>query len=337
MRKLRLGSITKGKLRNDLQESCGLYEDSGIANGMWDTNLNEAVSFLYEVFGWKNLPDYRDIVPIPIIKTVYANAVTGSAYNHSSFQLTVPAGATWGNAAGFDNSWIGATGTITDTTPHGTFNVTIIAVIDANNAILQPGSAIANDISAAHLIVNITTAVNSNGDDIDLTLYPLYKQIDKIEKITFQISNISRNAVTKLAVGGENAQGIVKITSSMFESIKSAIQQANAAGTVFSNYPDQQIWYRQGETLRMARGENIAAYYSRMMYVVLKPALMVLDTDLSDIPDDQIPVLKRFTRISTLAPIASKLGIQISQDDLSWFAELQQLKAGAIEKKKSDV
>src|SRR6188474_2507705 len=113
-RKLKLGSETLGKIISDIQESCQYYTDESVPYPLWVTNLNDSVYELFELSGWRNLPDYRDYITIPISRNVYSNGLSGSGYNNSLQLLTVPTGATWNNSTGFTSDWVGSKGQIVD-------------------------------------------------------------------------------------------------------------------------------------------------------------------------------------------------------------------------------
>ena len=317
MRKLRLSTISLGKFRRQIQDSCQIYLDTDIGDGVWDRNINNGIYFLSEVLGWIDLPDYRDNSIVPITASVFCSALTGSAFDSLLSQLTVPATAYWLGATGFDSSWIGATGTIQDTTGGGhSYQVTILTIIDAQNVIISTNPVPSGNIAAAKLIVNISNLGSLNAaDDIDLTTYTFFKQISKIEKVTYTVGGIGGQQLNigggggqtvqeKLATGGSDENGRMKITTTVFQKIKSDIQNGMSIGQVVSNYPDSVLWLFSGETLNMIRGENVTSYGTRRIYVVLNPAYCTNDTDLLDIRDVNLPVLERYVRITTLLPVA---------------------------------
>lgn len=322
-RKLKLGSETLGKIIDDIQDTCLLYTEEPIPYPLWVTNLNEAVYELFDLSGWRKLSEYRDSVPIPILKKVYSNTVTGSNYNALLFVLTVPAGAIWTNAIGFDSNWMGADGRtgargqISNLSTGISYPVVVTAVMDANNVTIAPLGAVPPSITATNLVVNLDTTVNNEANDIDLTLLPDYKNLDRLEKIT---STAVRNG---LCVFGEDEMGQLKCSSKNFEVMKNS-----------SNYKDQVIGYRQGELIRMSRGSNLTTYGTRTLYFTTYPVAMVEDTDLIDVRNVDIPKVKKYTLIRTLGNLPQeRFKVALPQVDLDWFQTLQGSRQAAVEKK----
>jgi len=122
MKKLLLGTITAGKVINDLQESAEMYTDENIPFALWLSNLNEAIGLIHAASADRDKERYRDRVIIPVEKRVSSVQVEDSGYDNTSFVLTLPYdGPVWTNDEdGFDESWEGALGNITKTLPDST-------------------------------------------------------------------------------------------------------------------------------------------------------------------------------------------------------------------------
>jgi hypothetical protein len=321
MRKLRLGSQTAHKVITDCLEDLGIKSnDEDMPRRRVMGILNDVISDLFQLSGWRDTEEYSDIINIPIIRQVFSNAAVGGNYDATSLRLTLPllGDIVWTNSTGFDSYWLGAQIILTDTSSGLDYSMTIETVEDSNNVILSTLHLAPPDIAEADLIVNGTTANNNSineADIFDLTQLSVYKQLYKIKRIT-----------SDAVIGGR------VLTPEPGKEEKFA---KDFDGRLISdNFADSIMAYRNGEELRQGKGANVSRYGNRVLYVVLSPAKCLLETDLVDVNDMNMQNVKKFVKVvisSALPP--EKIKRAVSPEDISAWNELQASKAGKAEVK----
>lgn len=324
-RKLRLGTLTAGKLITDLQEMSQLYTEEDIPEPLWLSTLNEVAAKYKAILAGKDQIEYAESVAIPILKSVSAAGLVGSSFDGDTGLLVLPySDAVWDNATKFDESWTGIDGTITDMDAATDYKVKIIQFIDENTVLLEStdGTTIP-DIAAADLAVSLSSYIKRNEDDVDISQWDKYKRIDQIRKITFTAAGAGSRKTTgeqRLAIGPP------KVTEKNFDALR-----------VSHNYADSVMWWREGEVVHFARGSNVKTYGTpgRIMHVVLNPAICETVNDIVDIRYEDTDNLKRAVLMRIISGLpADKVKMRFPNDWVKWYQETFDVKKAKAEEKK---
>lgn len=326
MRTTPLSTWQVGDLKSDLQSMLGVYTEEDLVSGLVLNTINRGVSELYGFNGWADADEYNDFIEIPIIKKVACIGIAGSGYNTDTKQLKLPAddAISWTNDTGFNSAWLNATGTIRDTDAGITYTVKVTKIIDSETIVLvDPLGRVIPSIVAADLSINITTEVNKQSDNINLTHIPVFKQIDSIIKVTYtaqvkQAGNTRSETKVRLAIGPPS------INSKEYEGIKQN-----------RNYEDQVLWIREGEWLQFQKGKKLTSYGTRKLYFVLQPIKLTNDDDYIDIKDDNIPQLLDYLVVKLINAVKdpSKIKMTLPQSLIDWFNRVQARKNETMQEK----
>lgn len=326
MRTTPLSTWTVGDLKADLQSMLGVYTEEDLVSGLILSTINRGVSELYGFNGWADADEYNDYIEIPTVKKVSCSAIAGSGYDTDTKQLKLPANdaINWTNDSGFNSAWINATGTIRDTDAGITYSVKVIKVIDSETIVLvDPLGRTIPSIAAADLTINITTEINKQSDNVNLTHIPVFKQIDSIIKVTYTVQ-VRKPGDSKSETKVRLAVGPPSINSKDFEGIK-----------FNRHYEDQVLWIREGEWLQFQKGKNLISYGTRKLFFVLQPIEVTNEDDYIDIKNDNIPQLLDYLVVKLINAVKdpSKIKMTLPQSLIDWFNRVQARKNETMQEK----
>jgi len=247
--------------------------------------------------------------------TVIISGVTGSEYNGTVTVIATPTTTsfTYASVAGNEASTADTGGTVSF--PNVDYPVQIAAIIDATHVTLEStNNAEIPDISGSNLIVNLGTDNDIQKDLIDLTLYPKFKAIDTIIKMTALIATETGKKVVQCI-------GPPKVTAMTFEGQKYS-----------HNYGKSIIWYKRGEVIECSKGV-LVSYGTRQLHVHLNPEPVLTENDLIDVKNNDIPQIKKIVEIKAINALQrDNIKVAIPQDLLDWYNKLQASKASEAEK-----
>lgn len=305
----RLGSFSLGKLVTDIQETLKDFISTGIPLPLLETFYNDAVLtwFLAKLSG---SVEYLQPFILPVLRSVLSNLQDDSSYDSDSKILTLPTSGdniSWVNCNSFGIPWVGTILTLTDNsgTP-ANYQATIVQYIETVNGLSSVlVSSSAPTIAAGDLIVQGSTTLNAEADELDLSDYQYYKRIFYIDKI--------------VSTTGGLCVGPPKIDSKNFEGIKSTHKET------WSNYVRQIIYNRQGEAMQFSLGGKLTSYGIRTFYTVLFPEAMVEQSDLIDVQDIWKPDIDKIVRIRAISSMpADMIKIRLNPEEHNWYKDIQQ-------------
>jgi hypothetical protein len=246
---------------------------------------------------------------------VVVSGVGGSGYNGTFTVASTPTSTTftYANTGGNESSAADTGGTVAF--PNVDYPVIITGFIDSENASVETtnGSTLP-DISGANLIVSINTNANRQNDEIDLTHYSKFKSIDSI--VTMRSKPTAKGDKPVSCIGPP------KITPKTFEGQKYS-----------PNYAKVIIWYKRGEIIECAKGV-LPSYGQRELHVKLNPEPVLVETDLLDVRNNDVPQIKKLVEIKVINALQkNNVKVPIPQELLNWYSKLKESKASEDEKK----